>query len=119
MGKAGTLSASAARSNVRGDEAEGDLGKGLNRQAARRLVRYLAPYRGQLGLAVLAVFLRVLGVLALPRLLGFAIDAGIQRPNLARARGRLHRLCADQRADLRHADRTGHADKPRRQPCDL
>jgi len=82
MGKAGTLSASAARGNIRGDEAEGDLGKGLNRQAARRLVRYLAPYRGQLGLAVLAVFLRVLGVLALPRLLGFAIDAGIQRPNL-------------------------------------
>jgi len=82
MGKAGTLSASAARAGARGDEAEGDLGKGLNRQAAQRLVRYLAPYRGQLGLAVLAVFLRVLGVLTLPRLLGFAIDAGIQRPNL-------------------------------------
>lgn len=82
MGKAGTLSAGAAQANVKGDDPEGDLGKGLNRQAARRLVGYLGAYRGQIGLGVIAVFLRVLGVLALPRILGFAIDEGITTRNL-------------------------------------
>ncbi len=76
------LSVSGASANVRADDPEGDLGKGLNRQAARRLVGYLAAYRGQIGLGVVAVFLRVLGVLALPRILGYAIDEGIARGDL-------------------------------------
>lgn len=61
------------------DDPETDLGKGLNRQSLRRLIGYLRPYRAQLLLAILAVFFRTLGALALPRLLGVAIDAGISR----------------------------------------
>lgn len=81
MGKIGSLTAGGAQTKARGEDPEGDLGKGLNQQAAGRLARYLLPYRVQISIAIGAVFMRVLGVLALPRLLGFAIDAGIQRAN--------------------------------------
>jgi ABC-type multidrug transport system fused ATPase/permease subunit len=59
------------------DDRENDLGRGLNQQSAKRLLSYLKPYRPQVALALLAITCQTLGELALPRLLGVAIDQGI------------------------------------------
>jgi ATP-binding cassette subfamily B multidrug efflux pump len=59
------------------DDRENDLGRGLNRQSAKRLLAYLRPYRPQVVLALFAITCQTLGELALPRLLGVAIDSGI------------------------------------------
>lgn len=61
------------------DDRENDLGRGLNRQSARRLLAFLRPYRAQCALALVAITLQTLGELALPRLLGIAIDQGITK----------------------------------------
>lgn len=61
------------------DDRENDLGRGLNRESFRRLLALLKPYRSLCALALAAITLQTLGELALPRLLGIAIDRGIQR----------------------------------------
>ncbi|MHB8646121.1 MAG: ABC transporter ATP-binding protein [Thermomicrobiales bacterium] len=61
------------------DDRENDLGRGLNRESARRLLAFLRPYRAQCALSLIAITLQTLGELALPRLLGIAIDRGIAR----------------------------------------
>ena len=61
------------------DDRENDLGRGLNRESATRLLAFLRPYRAQCALSLAAITLQTLGELALPRLLGIAIDQGIAR----------------------------------------
>jgi ATP-binding cassette, subfamily B, multidrug efflux pump len=61
------------------DDRENDLGRGLNRESAGRLLAFLRPYRAQCALSLVAITLQTLGELALPRLLGIAIDSGIAR----------------------------------------
>src|SRR4051794_3340858 len=61
------------------DDRENDLGRGLNRESARRLFSFLKPYRLQCIVALVAITIQTLGELALPRLLGIAIDQGITR----------------------------------------
>ncbi len=59
------------------DDRENDLGRGLNRQSMRRLLGYLAPYKRQVAVALLAITVQTLGELALPRLLGLIIDRAV------------------------------------------
>ena len=73
--RAGAGGAAKAGLHTSLDDRENDIGRGFNRQSARRLLGYLKPYRGQSALAVLAITFQMLGELALPRLLGVAIDA--------------------------------------------
>ncbi len=61
------------------DDRENDLGRGLNRESAGRLLAFLRPYRAQCVISLVAITLQTLGELALPRLLGIAIDQGIAR----------------------------------------
>lgn len=61
------------------DDRENDLGRGLNRESAKRLLAFLRPYRAQCVISLVAITLQTLGELALPRLLGIAIDQGIAR----------------------------------------
>src|SRR4051812_42412657 len=61
------------------DDRENDLGRGLNRESARRLLGFLRPYRAQCAVSLVAITIQTLGELALPRLLGVAIDSGIAR----------------------------------------
>ncbi len=61
------------------DDRENDLGRGLNRESAKRLLAFLRPYRAQCAISLIAITLQTLGELALPRLLGIAIDQGIAR----------------------------------------
>jgi ATP-binding cassette subfamily B multidrug efflux pump len=61
------------------DDRENDLGRGLNRESAQRLLAFLRPYRAQCALSLVAITVQTLGELALPRLLGIAIDRGIAR----------------------------------------
>jgi ATP-binding cassette, subfamily B, multidrug efflux pump len=65
----------AARAHLSLDDRENDLGRKLNRESALRLLSYIKPYRGRAALAMLAIVIQTLGELALPRLLGIAIDA--------------------------------------------
>ncbi|HET8630873.1 MAG TPA: ABC transporter ATP-binding protein [Thermomicrobiales bacterium] len=67
--------AKAARAYTSLDDRENDLGRRLNRGSMLRLLRYLRPYRGLAALALVAITIQTLGELALPRLLGVAIDA--------------------------------------------
>ena len=66
-----------ARVHLSLDDRENDLGRGLNRESARRLLGFLRPYRAQCALSLAAITLQTFGELALPRLLGVAIDHGI------------------------------------------
>ncbi|MCA1666475.1 MAG: hypothetical protein LC793_03560 [Thermomicrobia bacterium] len=59
------------------DDRENDLGRGLNRESAGRLLAFLRPYRAQCVISLVAITIQTLGELALPRLLGIAIDQGI------------------------------------------
>src|SRR4051812_36549379 len=59
------------------DDRENDLGRGLNRESAKRLLAFLRPYRVQCVISLVAITIQTLGELALPRLLGVAIDQGI------------------------------------------
>ncbi len=61
------------------DDRENDIGRGLNRDSARRLLAFLRPYRAQCAISLVAITLQTLGELALPRLLGIAIDQGIAK----------------------------------------
>jgi ATP-binding cassette, subfamily B, multidrug efflux pump len=61
------------------DDRENDLGRGLNRESAARLLAFLRPYRAPCVLSLVAITIQTLGELALPRLLGVAIDSGIAR----------------------------------------
>ena len=61
------------------DDRENDIGRGLNRESAKRLLAFLRPYRAQCALSLVAITLQTLGELALPRLLGIAIDQGIAK----------------------------------------
>src|SRR5947209_4219945 len=61
------------------DDRENDLGRGLNRESAKRLLAFLRPYRAQCAVSLGAITIQTLGELALPRLLGVAIDRGIAR----------------------------------------
>ena len=61
------------------DDRENDLGRGLNKESARRLLAFLKPYRASCAIALAAITFQTLGELALPRLLGVAIDQGIAR----------------------------------------
>jgi len=64
------------------DDRENDLGSGLNRESAKRLLAFLRPYRTQCALSLVAITLQTLGELALPRLLGIAIDQGIGKASV-------------------------------------
>lgn len=70
---------SPARPYLSLDDRENDLGRGLNRESARRLLGFLRPYRAQCAVSLVAITIQTLGELALPRLLGVAIDSGIAR----------------------------------------
>ena len=61
------------------DDRENDLGRGLNRESAARLLAFLRPYRTQCIISLVAITIQTLGELALPRLLGVAIDSGISK----------------------------------------
>jgi ATP-binding cassette, subfamily B, multidrug efflux pump len=61
------------------DDRENDLGRGLNRESAARLLAFLRPYRAQCIVSLVAITIQTLGELALPRLLGVAIDSGIAK----------------------------------------
>ncbi|MGN6757892.1 MAG: ABC transporter transmembrane domain-containing protein, partial [Thermomicrobiales bacterium] len=65
----------ASRANLSLDDRENDLGRKLNRESALRLLAYIKPYWGQAALALFAIVVQTVGELALPRLLGVAIDA--------------------------------------------
>lgn len=58
------------------------LGRGYDRHLMRRLLGYLAPYRGQVALAVLVAFGEALVQLAGPYLTKEAIDYGIRHRDL-------------------------------------
>ncbi|MGN6564969.1 MAG: ABC transporter ATP-binding protein [Thermomicrobiales bacterium] len=65
----------ASRAHLSLDDRENDLGRKLNRESALRLLAYIKPYWGQAALALFAIVVQTVGELALPRLLGVAIDA--------------------------------------------
>ena len=71
----------AARAFQSLDDRENDLGRGLNRQSVRRMAGFIRPYRAPGALALAAITGQTLGELALPRLLGVAIDRGIAQGN--------------------------------------
>jgi ABC-type multidrug transport system fused ATPase/permease subunit len=65
------------RAHLSLDDRENDLGRGLNRQSLRRLFGYLGPYKKQAAVALFAITVQTLGELALPLLLGLAIDRAV------------------------------------------
>ena len=60
------------------------LGKAYDPRIARRLLAYVRPYAGRIGLAILWMALAMVGYIAGPYLIAIAIDEGIAKGDLGR-----------------------------------
>ncbi|HLA43376.1 MAG TPA: hypothetical protein VJZ27_08085, partial [Aggregatilineales bacterium] len=61
---------------------EPDYSKGFDWQVTVRILGYLAPYRRNINIAMLAVIASVIAGIAGPPLIGWAVDDGIRSNNL-------------------------------------
>lgn len=57
--------------------------KGFDLEVTKRLLSYLAPHRRKMIIAVCAMLFSVLATVAGPPIIGFAVDEGIRKGNLA------------------------------------
>jgi ATP-binding cassette subfamily B protein/subfamily B ATP-binding cassette protein MsbA len=63
--------------------AASEIGKGFDIRVTRRLLSYLKPYRRNLAVAVTAMLFTVSAAIIGPRLIGLAVERGVQESNLS------------------------------------